>query len=197
MTTSHNYDLIKKYYDIISDAEIKASIQCHICPRSFSKSSLLAWHLSSVHFSKELTEKFSEESNPLKCKVCGEEKKKKYNLLTHCSDRHEALKDLVPEDVYCLFKTKQVIYYNYLISQSIHFCKVLTEKFSKESNLLKCKVCGKEKKKKNNLLTHCSDRHDALKDLVPEDVYNLFKTKTVFYYNYLIGQTINFSKELT
>jgi len=85
---------------------MKATVHCHLCTRSFLKPALLVWHLASVHFSKELAEKFTDETNSLKCKVCGEEKKKKYNLLTHFSDRHDALKEFVPDNVYAILKTK-------------------------------------------------------------------------------------------
>ena len=83
----------------ISGKPSTPQVGCSLCDKHFSRPVLLLCHLANVHFGKQLMSTFGVRGQ-LKCKVCGETRSKRYNLIKHFSDRHNGLKEFLPTDVY-------------------------------------------------------------------------------------------------
>jgi len=158
------------------------NIECFKCKKAFSQYSKLLNHLAIKHFRENLTETYQKETN--QCNRCHHVCSDANNFLIHVTNRHGALKDLIPSksDVtietdtsttdaksswQCSICEMSVANHHRLLRHiaSVHFKEDLSEKYILNGN--KCLICDYSTKYISDLYGHLASKHHLLKNLVP------------------------------
>ena len=99
-----------------SNAAAKNS--CPVCPATVPGLNNFLSHIATCHFKQQLTN-FYTADNPTTCKLCVKSYTSNIHLLNHVVQKHHALKDVLPKDVYeKLVDTRLLNYTNFKVEDT-------------------------------------------------------------------------------